>query len=258
MSELELVDSHAHLTDGKFAGDLDAVVERAQAAGVVRIVTLGTDVAESRAAIELAERYSIVFAAVGIHPEAVREAAPDDLQVIRELAAHPRVVAIGEIGLDYYWDRESAGLQQEWFERQLELAADLGLPVAIHDRDAHDQIMGTLEARRREGLRGVLHAFSGDEPMARRALDLGFFISLAGPVTFLNARQAPALVASLPLEGLLVETDSPYLAPHPLRGRRNEPANVTRVAGRVAEIKELAVQQVAARTTENARRLFGM
>ncbi len=258
MSELELVDSHAHLTDGKFAGDLDAVVERAQAAGVVRIVTLGTDVAESRAAIELAERYPMVYAAVGIHPESVREAAPDDLRAIRDIAAHPRVVAIGEIGLDYYWDRDSAALQQEWFERQLDLAAELRLPAAIHDRDAHDKIMGTLEARRGEGLRGVLHAFSGDEAMAQQALELGFCISLAGPVTFLNARRAPALVASLPLEGLLVETDSPYLAPHPLRGQRNEPANVARVAGRVAEIKELAVQQVAARTTENARRLFGM
>ncbi len=251
------IDSHAHLTDEQFANDLDAVVARAEEAGVGRILTLGTDVPSGRAAIALAEKYAPVYAAVGIHPEMVREAALDELKTIRELAAHPKVVAIGEIGLDYYWDRESAALQLEFFERQLELAIELKRPVSIHDREAHGQISETLNKFKGLGLRGVLHSFSGDEAMAREAIALGLLISFAGPVTFLNARKPPAVAQALPLAQLLIETDSPYLSPHPLRGRRNEPANVTRVAARIAELKGLAVQSVAAQTARNAQALFG-
>ncbi|MGB8644780.1 MAG: TatD family hydrolase [Anaerolineae bacterium] len=252
----EFVDTHAHLTDDKFATDLEAVIARAQQAGVTRVLTLGTDVASSRAAVALAAKYPGVYAAVGIHPESVREASLDDLAVIRDLAAHPKVVAIGEIGLDYHWDPASADLQREFLERQLALAVELALPVSIHDRDAHQKILETLRSLGGQGVRGVLHAFSGDEAMAHEALELGFLISLAGPITFLNARHAPALVARLPLDRIVIETDSPYLAPHPLRGRRNEPAHVTRVAERIAELQGLTVQQVAEQTTVNARSLF--
>jgi TatD DNase family protein len=251
------IDSHAHLTAEQFAPDLDAVIARAQEAGVERILTLGTDVASSRAAIALAEKYAPVYAAVGVHPEVARTASLQDVETIRELAAAPKVVAIGEIGLDYYWDKESADLQQQFFERQLELAVELSLPVAIHDREAHEQVIRTLESLSGRGVRGVLHSFSGDEAMAQEALALGFFISFAGPVTFLNAHKPPAIARTVPLEKLLVETDSPYLSPHPLRGRRNEPANVTRVAGRIAELKGLGVWEVAAQTAQNARALFG-
>ncbi len=254
---LVFIDTHAHLTDEQFAQDLDAVVDRAQAAGVARVLTLGTDVASSRAAIAVADRYPPVYAAVGIHPEVVREASLADIQVIRELAAAPKVLAIGEIGLDYYWDKESAALQQTFFERQLQLAAELNLPVAIHDREAHPQILETLRRAQPWGVRGVLHSFSGDETMAREVLDLGFLISFAGPVTFLNARRPPVVARRVSLDKLLIETDSPYLSPHPLRGRRNEPANVTRVAGRIAELKGLAAQEVAAQTAYNAQALFG-
>jgi TatD DNase family protein len=188
----------------------------------------------------------------------VREAALDDIRTIRELASHPQVVAIGEIGLDYYWDTASADTQRLFFERQLELAAELNLPVSIHDRDAHQDIMETLRRFKDLGMHGVLHAFSGDAAMARGALGLGFMISFAGPITFLNAREAPELVPLVPLDRVMIETDSPYLSPHPLRGRRNEPANVARVAERLAALTGRTVEQVAEHTTSNARALFGL
>lgn len=254
---MQFVDSHAHLTDKAFAGDLDAVVDRARDAGVARILTLGTDVESSRAAIGLAEEYEVVYAAVGIHPEGARAARRDELKAIRELASHPKAVAIGEIGLDYYWDKDSAKTQQTFFEWQLEMAAELNLPVSIHDREAHREIIATLRRLKGLKLRGVLHCFSGDEAMAHEAIDLGFLISFAGPVTFLNARKVPLLAPRLPLDKILIETDSPYLSPHPMRGRRNEPANVTRVATRIAELNTLPVRKVAAQTARNAQALFG-
>lgn len=251
-------DSHCHLTAEQFDADRDEVIQRARDAGVSQILTLATDVASSRAAIALAERYTGVYAAVGIHPESVREAGSGDLDILRELAEHDAVVAIGEIGLDYYWDKTTTGLQQNWFEKQLEVAAELDLPVAIHDRDAHAAIMATLERKRNPRVRGVLHAFSGDAAMAFKAFDLGFMVSFGGPITFKNNRQAPELIRALPLEKLLVETDSPYLAPHPFRGKRNEPARVIRVSERIAELKGLSSEQVATQTTINAQTFFGI
>lgn len=240
---------------------------------MTRMLTLATDVASSRAVIALAEKYpGIVFAAVGIHPESVGAASLDDLKIIRELAGHTAVVAIGEIGLDYYWDKTTLDLQQTFFEKLLELAADLNLPVAIHDREAHAAVMGTLgrmfpgggngrgELSTRGALstRGVLHAFSGDLEMARAAFDLGFVVSFGGPITFKNNKNAPELIRALPLDKLLIETDSPYLTPHPYRGKRNEPAHVRLVAERMAEIQGLSGEQVATQTTKNAQALFGI
>jgi TatD DNase family protein len=210
----------------------------------------------SRAAIALAERFPGVYAAVGIHPEAVREAGLADLKTIRELAVHPRVVAIGEIGLDYYWDKESADTQLLFLERQMEMAGDLNLPVSIHDRDAHRDILGIIGKYTAQHVRGVLHAFSGDAAMAQTAIDLGYTISFAGPITFLNAHQAPGLVQLVPMDKVLIETDSPYLTPHPLRGRRNEPANVGLVAERIAALTGRGVDKVAETTTHSARALF--
>lgn len=250
-----LFDSHCHLTDEQLAADRDTVIQRALDVGVTRMLSLGTDVASSRAVIELAERFDAVYAAVGIHPEAVKGALPDDLKIVRELAAHPKVIAIGEIGLDYYWDKTTKDLQQEFFERQLELAAELNLPVAIHDRDAHEKIIETIAGKK---ARGVLHAFSGDLEMARRALDLGYVVSFGGPITFLNNKRAPDLIRALPIEKILIETDSPYLAPHPLRGKQNEPANVKLVAERIAQLKDLNIAEVAAQTTQNALNLFNL
>lgn len=251
-------DTHCHLTDEQFDADREQVVARARQAGVTRMITLATDVASSRAALALAEQYPGVYAAVGIHPEAVRDASPDDLNVIRQLAAHPQVVAIGEIGLDYYWDRSTADAQRAFFERQLELAAELGLPVAVHDREAHADVMAALRQTRARarGLRGVLHAFSGDAAMAHEAIGLGYLVSFGGPITFLNNRRAPELVKTIPLEKILIETDAPYLAPHPRRGKRNEPGNVELIAARLAELKQTSVEQVAVQTSKNADELF--
>jgi TatD DNase family protein len=172
------------------------------------------------------------------------------------LAQHPKVIAIGEIGLDFYWDKTTAELQQKFFEQQLELAMELHLPVAIHDRDAHEKIIETLRARRSLHGRGVLHAFSGGVEMAHAAFDLGFVVSFGGPITFKNNKHAPEMIRALPLEKILLETDAPYLAPHPLRGKRNEPAHVKLVAQRIAAIQELSIEQVAAQTTRNALELF--
>lgn len=263
-------DSHCHLTAEQFDADRDAVIQRAVDAGVTRMLTLATDVESSRAVIALAEKFDSVYAAIGIHPESVSRVSLDDLKIIRALASHEKVVAIGEIGLDFYWDKTTAELQQTFFEAQLELAAELNLPVAIHDRDAHEKILETLknfarsenretksgEREARGKARGVLHAFSGDEAMARQAFDLGYVVSFGGPITFKNNKRAPDLIRALPLEKILVETDSPYLTPHPYRGKRNEPANVHLVAERIAELKNLSVEQVAMQTTSNAKNLF--
>lgn len=250
-------DSHCHLTAEQFDVDRDAVIQRAVDAGVTRLLTLATDVASSRAVIALAEKFDAVFCAIGIHPESVRDSSLDDLILIRELAKHPKVAAIGEIGLDFYWDKTTADAQQTFFETQLELAAELNLAVVIHDRDAHEKILGTLrEMRELKELRGVLHAFSGDEAMAREAFDLGYVISFGGPITFKNNKRAPDLLRALPLEKILIETDSPYLTPHPFRGKRNEPLHVRYVAERIAEVKNLSIEQVAAQTTSNAKKLF--
>lgn len=251
-------DSHCHLTAEQFEADRDEVIQRALDAGVTRMLTLATDVASSRAVIALAERYAGVYAAIGIHPESVRDSKIEDLNTLRELAAHDKVVAIGEIGLDHYWDKTTASLQQTFFENQLELAAELNLPVAIHDREAHAAIMETLERKRELSVRGVLHAFSGDIKMAHRAFDLGFVVSFGGPITFKNNKQAPDLICALPLEKMLVETDSPYLTPHPYRGKRNEPAHVVLVSERIAELQGLSSEQVATQTTINAQTLFGI
>lgn len=251
-------DSHCHLTAEQFDADREAVIQQAVDAGVTRMLTLATDVGSSRAVIALAERYEGVYAAIGIHPESVRLAAFEDLEIIRELAAHPKVVALGEIGLDYYWDRTTAEVQQTFFEKQLQLAAELDLPVAIHDREAHDEIMATLREMRGIHVRGVLHAFSGGVEMAQDAFALGLMISLGGPVTFKNNKHAPDLVRAVPLEKILLETDSPYLAPHPYRGKRNEPAHVKLVAERIAELKSVSMAQVATQTTTNAQHLFGV
>ncbi|MEA3460062.1 MAG: TatD family hydrolase [Chloroflexota bacterium] len=253
---MELIDTHVHLDFPQFEGDREEVIERALAAGVWRIINVGTDLASSRRAVALAEAHPQIYAAVGVHPHDAKTLTDKALTELRELARHPRVVAIGEIGLDFYRDLSPRDIQREALEQQLALAQELGKPVVIHDREAHAEVMEIL--RRRQGLRGVLHCFSGSLEMAREAIELGFHISVAGPVTFENARRLLEIVRQLPLERLLIETDCPYLAPHPHRGRRNEPAYVRLVAQRIATLKEVPLETVAHTTTDNARALFGL
>ncbi len=259
-SEPTLIDTHLHLDFDAFDDDREAVIERALAAGVQRMMTIGINRATCRRAVALAERYEPVYAAVGIHPNDATEWNDDAERELRDLVQHPKVVAIGEIGLDHYWKRVPHDVQKQVFRAQLALAADLQLPVIIHDREAHEDVLHILREWVNSGQAptppGVLHCFSGDRAMAEEALALGFYLGIDGPVTFKNARHLQALVADLPLDRLLVETDAPFLTPHPYRGKRNEPAYVRLVAEKIAELQTCSIETVARQTTRNAERLF--
>lgn len=254
-----LIDTHCHLDFAQFDTDRDRVLERAVAAGVSVLINPGADLESSRRAVTLAGRYECVFAAVGVHPHAAATLDDAALDELRQLAAHPRVVAIGEIGLDYYRDLSPRSQQQVALVRQLELAVDLALPIIIHQREAADDVMTAL--RRWRGMavdapRGVLHAFSGDLAMAREAIGLGFCLGIAGPVTFQNARQLPEIIPQLPVDCLVIETDAPYLTPHPHRGQRNEPAYLPLVAHRVAGLMHQPLERLVHQLTTTACRLF--
>jgi TatD DNase family protein len=257
-----LIDTHAHLDFRQFEGDREAMLERAWKAGVAAIVTIGIDLKTSRAAVALAEAHERIWATVGFHPHHARSADAVALAELQELARHPRVVAIGEMGLDYYRDLSPRDVQRRVFCQQLEIAARLGKPVVIHDREAHADTLEILTQWVAESqtapaeYRGVLHCFSGDLALAETAIELGFFIGVDGPITYQNARKLPEVVRALPLEGLLVETDAPFLTPHPFRGRRNEPAYVRLVAEKVADLKDLSLKELAEATTANAQNLF--
>jgi TatD DNase family protein len=264
---IELVDSHCHLDESHFDPDREAVIVRAAEQGVTRLVNPGVDLSSSRAAAALARRHSGVYAAVGIHPHDAKTLDAAALVRLKALAQAHKNVAIGEIGLDYYRNLSPRDVQRRAFEAQLELAGELGLPVIVHDRDAHDDVLAilshwssSLHARRStpSGRMGVLHSFSGDAALAERALALGFYIGISGPVTYRNADRLREVVCAVPLERLLVETDAPYLTPHPHRGERNEPAYVRWVAQAVADAKRLTLEQVAVQTCENAAGLFGL
>ena len=265
---MKLTDTHTHLDFPQFDGDRERVIERAATAGVRAIVNVGTDLASSRAAVALAEACPQIYAAVGVHPHDAKTLTGNMLEELRALALHPKVVAIGEIGLDFFRDLSPRDKQRQAFQQQLALASEAGKPVIVHDRDAHSEVMAILRhwacperSRRAESDHrplGVLHCFSGDLAMAQEAIELGFYISIAGPVTFKNARSLRELVRQLPLEKLLVETDCPYLTPHPHRGKRNEPAYVKLVAQEVARAKGLSLEEVARITSDNAQALFAL
>ncbi|MBE3599114.1 MAG: TatD family hydrolase [Limnochordaceae bacterium] len=272
---MDLVDTHLHLDDARFEADRGAVLERAYQAGVRDVITCGSDLASSEANLALARRFSErgeeppdpapacssparVWVAVGIHPhEAGRVADLEEAaRRIETLAAAPQVVAIGEIGLDYHYRFAPPGVQQAVFERQLALAQALGKPAIIHAREAERQVLDTLA--RYPGVRGVLHAFAGTAEQAREALDLGWYLGIGGMLTFPSARQVREVASSVPIERVLLETDAPYLAPVPHRGKRNEPAYVPVIARALAELRGLEAQAVAASTTAAAAALFGI
>lgn len=260
---MRLVDTHCHLDFNSYDGIRDDVVREAAEAGVTRIINPGTDLARSRAALDLADRYPGVYAAVGIHPNSTAGWSGEALDPLRELAAHPKVVAIGEIGLDYYWDESPKATQWRAFEAQLELAAALELPVIIHNRDASDDVLdilarwvATLPAALRDRP-GVLHSFSAPAAAAERGLDLGFYLGFTGPVTFKSADDLRRIAARVPAGRILVETDGPFLTPHPYRGRHpNRPAYVRLIAERLAALRVVPDEEFAAQSTANAERLF--
>ena len=256
---MELIDSHAHLDGEKFADDRAAVVERALAAGVVKIITMGDSLESSARSVALTEEFDPVYAAVGIHPEEAQPMTAATDEQIAAWAAQEKVVAIGEIGLDYYWekDEEKRALQRAIFVRQLDLARQLRLPVCIHDREAHGDMMKILKAEGR-GLRGVLHCYSGSWEMAAELLKGDWYFGIDGPLTYKNAAKLPEIVQRLPAERILVETDSPYLSPMPFRGKRNEPAHVLYVAKKAAELRGESLEAFARATRENTRDLYGV
>jgi TatD DNase family protein len=267
MTRTMLVDSHAHLDFPQFDADRQEVIIRAQEAGVETIVNAGAGLEASQAGVALSETYPQVYAAVGIHPHEAKTLNEGVLEELRALAQHPKVVAVGEIGLDYYRDLSPRPVQRQAFQQQLALARELGKPIIVHDREAHEDVMNMLRQWLQESHQpfatshrpiGVMHCFSGDLAMAQEMIEMSFYISIPGPVTFTNARRLPELVRALPLERLLIETDCPYLTPHPHRGKRNEPAYVRLVAEAVARIREIPLEQVARITTANARALFGL
>ena len=252
-----LFDSHAHLDDNRFDADRAETIDRAAASGVTGIINIGADMASSARSVELASQYPGIYAAVGIHPHDAKAAAEADYEQLAKWAAQPKVVAIGETGLDYYYDWSPRDVQQAVFIKHIDLARQLGKPLIIHDRDAHGDLM-TIVRKEARSLTGVFHCFSGSLEMAREVIKLGFYVSIAGPVTFDKSMKLKEIAAAVPLEKLLVETDSPYLTPHPWRGRRNEPAHVRLVAEEVARLRQLPLEAVAEATTANVRRLFGI
>lgn len=253
-----LFDSHAHLDDGRFDKDRDRLIASFKEDGVAYMLNPGADLNTSIRAVNLAEKYPMIYAAVGVHPHEVKDMDEDTLEIIKALSKKEKVVAIGEIGLDFYYDHSPRDQQRKWFRRQIELAKEVNLPMIIHDRDAHEETFNILKEYRAGDLGCVMHCYAGSVEMAREYIKMGVYISLAGPVTFNNARRAYEVAREIPLDWLLIETDSPYLTPVPYRGKRNQPSYVRFVAEKIAEAKGLSFEEVAQQTTENAKKLFGI
>jgi TatD DNase family protein len=253
-----LIDSHAHIQGKEYAGEVEAVIERARTAGVEKIIVVGGagDMSSNTEAVALAARFENVYATVGMHPHDAKDVSAEDLAKLRELIVHSKVVAVGETGLDYYYSHSPHDVQRRVFTQFIYIARETRLPIVVHEREA---AVESAELLRREGageLRGVIHCFTGDYNAARAYLDLGFYLSFTGIITFKNAEPLREVVRRVPLERMLVETDSPYLTPVPHRGKRNEPAYVRWVAEMIARIKAICLEEVAETTTGNAAALF--
>lgn len=249
------VDSHAHLQWKSFEKDLDMVIEKAVKAGVEKIITIGTSLLESKKGVQLARRYPNVYATVGIHPHNAKYFNNNVARELKQMAEKPKVVAIGEIGLDYYRNLSSKQAQQKAFKAQLLLAKELQLPVVIHDREAHSDVLKTLSEFQNK-IEGVMHCFSGSKEIAAQSIANGFYISFAGNITFPNAARLHEIAAALELDKILVETDCPWLAPQKIRGKRNEPAFLTYTAEKIANLKNIPLEKVAKATTQNANDIF--
>lgn len=251
------IDTHVHLNaDQYWDEDLQEVIDRALAAKVERMVVIGFDEVTIKRAMQLIETYDFIYAVIGWHPVDAIDCTDDYLAWIEELAKHPKVVGIGETGLDYYWDKSPKDVQQYWFRKQIQLAKKLDLPIIIHNREATGDVVQILKEEDAQAVGGIMHSYSGSVETARECINMNFMISLGGPVTFKNARQPKEVATEIELEYLLIETDAPYLTPHPYRGKRNEPAHVVLVAEEIARLKELPVEEVARVTTANALKFF--
>jgi len=251
---MELFDSHAHYNDEKFEGE-ESIIEEIYKEGITRLITAGYSLETTKKAIQIAKRYEFVYATAGISPNDIEGTTEKDLEEIEKLAQNEKIVAIGEIGLDYYWNKENKEKQKEIFIQQIEIANNLNLPIVIHTREA---VQDTLEILKTNKARGVFHCCPLNIELIKEGLKLGFYISFAGPVTFKNSKNANHIIEYVPMEKILIETDSPYLSPEPLRGRRNDSRNVKYIAQKIAEVKNIPVEEVARITYENAKRLFSI
>jgi TatD DNase family protein len=251
-----LIDSHAHLEMPEFRRDLDEVIQRAQHSGVEYIFTVGTEKKDWERAIEIAHSYPSIYAVLGVHPHNAKEIDEQTYSLLREHCRNEKVKAYGEIGLDFYRNLSPREVQLKRFREQIGLARELHLPIVIHDREAHRETVEILKSEKAAECGGIIHCFSGDDEMARACLEMGFYISIPGSITFRNAERFREIVKKLPLESLLVETDAPFITPEPFRGKRNEPSNVQYTARKVAEIKGIAFEKFAEVTSENALRVY--
>lgn len=250
-----IFDTHAHYDDSQFEKDRDMVLASMPELGVGTIVNVSASYDSCRRAVALAEKYPFVYAAVGIHPDEVGALNEETFAEMKKLFQHKKVVAVGEIGLDYYWDNEPHDVQQEWFIRQVELARELDLPVLIHSREAAADTMYVMKTYA-QGLRGVIHCYSYSREMAEEYVKMGFYIGIGGVVTFKNAKKLKEVAEAVPLKRIVLETDCPYMAPEPFRGRRNQSSYLRYVAEKIAELKDISTEEVIAVTEENARKLY--
>ncbi|WP_078429498.1 TatD family hydrolase [Alkalihalobacterium alkalinitrilicum] len=253
-----LFDTHVHLNAEQFEEDRAEVIKRAQEEGVEYMVVVGFDEKTIRGALEIAEENKKIYAAVGWHPVDAIEMTDQHLHWLEELASHPKVVALGEMGLDYHWDKSPKDIQKDVFRKQIRLAKKVNLPIIIHNREASQDIVDILKEEEAGKVGGIMHCFSGSVEIAKACLEMNFHISFGGPVTFKNAKKPKEVAVEVPLDRLLIETDCPYLSPHPYRGKRNEPAYVSLVAQQIADLKGMSLEQLAKQTTENAKKLFNI
>ena len=254
---MHLFDTHAHILDDQFKEDLDQVIWNIYD-NMALVVNIGCNLEDCPRTVALAEQSDKVYAAVGLHPEDVKTYTPEGWDMICRLAEHPKVVGIGETGLDYYWDTSTKDAQKVLFEQHIDLAKQLHKPLVIHDREAHGDTLEILKRTNAKEVGGILHAFSGSVEMAMEVIKLGFYIGLGGPVTFKNARKAVEVAQAIPLEYLVIETDCPYMAPVPFRGKRNEPMLVQHTATKIAELRGISVEELIEATYQNGKRIYGI
>ncbi len=251
-----LIDSHAHLDDKRFDSDRDMLIKNLKDNGLDLVINIGADLQTSIASVSLAEKYENIYAAIGVHPHSAKEMDNSTIEILKSFAKREKVVAIGEIGLDFHYDNSPRDVQRKWFKEQLKLAKEVDLPVVIHTREASQETFDILKEAQDGKLRGVLHCYSGSVEMALEYIKLGFYISLGGPVTFNNAKVSREVAKAVPLDKLLIETDCPYLTPVPYRGKRNEPIFVKYVAETIAEIRGISLEELGEATNRNTKELF--
>src|SRR5690625_477170 len=251
-----LFDTHVHLNAYQFADDREAVIERAFAAGVRHMVVVGFNEETIPLGVEIAETYETIYAAIGWHPVDAIDCTSDDLKWIESLTSHPKVVALGEMGLDYHWDKSPKDVQADIFRQQIQLAKQLNFPIIIHNREATEDVIQILQEENAAAVGGIMHCYSDSVAYVNPSLDMNFYISLGGPVTFKNAQDPKEVAKVVPSDRLLIETDAPYLAPHPYRGKRNEPAYVRLVAEEIAKLRGQSLEEISEQTTKNAFELF--